>query len=548
MHLPKVTPTAGVRLSDDQICAITALAQREFEPETKTTMVSCLEADETRLDTGYRATRTASGAEAYELTERCNDVLEGGQESPLPILMDGDTLKQVGAVSVSQDGRAIAKFSRSENGQKAMMAFSSGDAALTVAYLNRGAGRRAAALSLRTVTDGKRQMEAKMSDHLEIYKLGQKYNRTSQADEAIKAGKSITDFRSELLDAIGSKPFDAPAIHSDSKRDYSIGAILRAQVTGDWKNAGYEREMSQEATRSYPGQARGLVVPASAILGKRATMTTGGSASGSVSTDHDAGMFIDKLRSASSVLEAGATVVSGVERNFTVPKLAADATASWLAEGVAVSDSAVDVGSISMSMKRVSASQTFTREALLQSQPSVDEIVRRSIGTTLMQAIDLAGLEGTGTGGQPTGVANTSGVNTLTAAAGGTLTYAEALTALGAIEADNIATDRAAWIMNPLDYARIANTAVDAGSGQFVIDPKSSTLLGRRVIQTTKASAGSVYLGVWEQLLVALFGGVDLIVDPYTNATSAKIAITSHMLADVNVRHAEAFNVITLTP
>ena len=101
MHLPKVTPTAGVRLSDDQIRAITALAQREFEPETKTTMVSCLEADETRLDTGYRATRTASGAEAYELTERCNDVLEGGQESLLPILMDGDTLKQVGAVTVS---------------------------------------------------------------------------------------------------------------------------------------------------------------------------------------------------------------------------------------------------------------------------------------------------------------------------------------------------------------------------------------------------------------------------------------------------------------
>ena len=102
--------------------------------------------------------------------------------------------------------------------------------------------------------------------------------------------------------------------------------------------------------------------------------------------------------------------------------------------------------------------------------------------------------------------------------------------------------------MNPLDYARIANTAVDAGSGEFVIDPKSSTLLGRHVIQTTKASSGRVYLGVWEQLLVALFGGVDLIVDPYTNATSAKIAITSHMLADVNVRHAEAFNVITLTP
>ena len=79
------------------------------------------------------------------------------------------------------------------------------------------------------------------------------------------------------------------------------------------------------------------------------------------------------------------------------------------------------------------------------------------------------------------------------------------------------------------------------------MDPATNTILGRRVIQTTKATESNVYLGVWQHLLVAMFGGVDLIVDPYTNATSAKIAITSHMLADVNVRHAQAFNVISLT-
>ena len=539
-----LTPTAPMQLDTARITAIKELAKRDFEPAESTTMVSCLAPSETPVDGRYTAVRTAGGREVYQLQARCDDASKSGQDRPLPILHDGNTRKQVGAVSIGQDGRATVTFSRSENGRKAMEAFASGGSALSIAYLQKRTGREAAAFSLRA--NGKAstmETEAK-----QIAAMGRQHGKTDLAAAAIEAGTSLEQFRNQLLDAVATSPLDfaAPAVHSRGNREYSVGAVLRASVTGDWSNAGYEREMSQEAARSYPGQARGLVVPASAILGHRATMTTSGNAAGAITTDLNSSLFIDKLRSASSVLAAGATVMTGMDRNFTVPKLAADATAAWLVEGASVSDSAIDVNSISLSMKRVSASQTFTREALLQSQPSIDEIVRNSIGMTLMQAIDLAGLQGTGANGQPTGVANTSGVNTLTAA-GNTITYAEALTALAAIEADNISTEGAVWICHPADYARIAQTAIDAGSGEFVINPTTNTILGRRVIQTTKATESKVYLGVWQHLLVALFGGVDLIVDPYTNATSAKIAITSHMLADVNVRHPEAFTVVSLT-
>lgn len=125
--------------------------------------------------------------------------------------------------------------------------------------------------------------------------------------------------------------------------------------------------------------------------------------------------------------------------------------------------------------------------------------------------------------------------------------YIAKLRLTAAIEADNIATTDAAFIMHPNDYARIAQTVVDAGSGLFVIDAASNTIMGRRVLQTTKATEGNVYLGVFEHLLIAMFGGVNLTIDPYTNAASAKIGITSHMMADVNVRHPQAFNVVSLT-
>ena len=547
----RATPTAGKRLSAADADAIRALAIRAPDASEKaTTMVSCLDPHETPLATSYRAAR-ANGREAYEITAPSNTVLEGGQDSPLPILIDGNTRDQVGAVRVTQDGRAIVTFSRSEKGREAGKAFMTGDRALNVAYLNRGNSRIAAALSLRAVTDGKRHKEANnMSDNLEILALGEKYDRTALAEKAIREGKNISTFRTDLLDAISTKPLDdsdlgTPAYHKGGNRTFNVANILRAEVTGDYSKAGFEREQSQEAARNYPSAPRGVVVPTEAILG-RASITSTGNASGAVTTDLNASAFIDRLRPQSSVMAAGATVMSGMDRNFTVPKLVTDTAAEWLAEGAAVTESAMDIGSISMSMKRVSASQSFTREALLQAQPNLDDLVRRNLGVVLSQAIDLAGLEGTGANGQPTGILNTSGVNTLTAA-GNTITRAEALTALAAIEADNIDTTDAVFIMHPNDYARIAQTVVDTGSGKFVIDAPSNSVLGRRVLQTTKATEGKVYLGLYEHLLLAMFGGVDLVVDPYTNAASAKIGITSHMMADVNVRHPQAFNVVSLT-
>ena len=543
----RTEPTAGKRLSKAEADAIRALAAREFEA-TETTMVTCLDQIETPLSTSYRAAR-ANGREAYELTAPSNEVLEGGQDSPLPILIDGDTRDQVGAVQITRDGRAIANFSRSEKGQEASKAFMTGNRALHVAYLTQGRRRTAAALSLRAVSDGKRHKEATMSDNDEILRLGEKHDLIPLAQSAIRAGHGVDQFRKDLMDAISTTPIDDTPINAAysrrEQRVFNIGNLLRAEVTGDYSNAGYEREMSQEAARNYPTSPRGVVVPTEAILG-RASITSTGNAAGAVTTDLNAGMFIDRLRPQSSVMAAGATVMTGLSRNFTVPKLAADTTAEWLAEGAAVSDSSMDIDSISMSMKRVSASQSFTREALLQAQPNLDDLVRSNIGTVLSQAIDLAGLEGTGASGQPTGILNTSGINTLTAA-GNTITHAEALTALAAIEADNISTANAVFIMHPNDYARIAQTTVDSGSGKFVIDAPNNSILGRRVLQTTKATEGNVYLGVYQHLLVAMFGGVDLVVDPYTNAASAKITITSHMMADVNVRHAQAFNLISLT-
>jgi HK97 family phage major capsid protein len=535
-------PTAAIRLSEAQIATIQALATRDFEPEKQTTMIGRLSGDETFIPFGYRAARNAAGSKVYELTARCDGVQESGQESPLPILFEGDSKRQVGALRVQEDGVPVVSFSRSGEGQEARRRFEAGESGLSIAFLNLRAGRRAAALSLRTVSDGNAK-EATMSDQLEIARLGQNHGRSDLATAAITSGKTLSEFRSELLEAVGNKPLDlvAPAIMGRAQ-GYSLAKAIRGQING--KLDGLEAETHQELSRSMPVAPRGVVVP-SLLLQERAAMTTS-TVANLVGSMPRGDLFVDRLQPASAVMAAGATMLAGLDKAISIPKETAELAAAFVAEGSAATETSLTIGSISLSPKRVSGTASFTLETLIQSDPSVDVLIRSSLTRQLAQALDQAALSGSGTAPNPRGIVNTSGVNTLTAAAGGAISHTEALAALAALEADNVPSAGAVFLMHPTDFAKIAAKEVATNTGIFVID--DGAILGRRVIQSTLATAGKVVVGDFQHVVVGLFGGTDLVVDNYTEARKAQVIITMHQMSDVAVRHAEAFCVVTLTP
>jgi HK97 family phage major capsid protein len=469
-------------------------------------------------------------------------VQESGQESPLPILFEGDSKRQVGALRVQEDGVPVVSFSRSGEGQEARRRFEAGESGLSIAFLNLRAGRRAAALSLRTVSDGNAK-EATMSDQLEIARLGQNHGRSDLATAAITSGKTLSEFRSELLEAVGNKPLDlvAPAIMGRAQ-GYSLAKAIRGQING--KLDGLEAETHQELSRSMPVAPRGVVVP-SLLLQERAAMTTS-TVANLVGSMPRGDLFVDRLQPASAVMAAGATMLAGLDKAISIPKETAELAAAFVAEGSAATETSLTIGSISLSPKRVSGTASFTLETLIQSDPSVDVLIRSSLTRQLAQALDQAALSGSGTAPNPRGIVNTSGVNTLTAAAGGAISHTEALAALAALEADNVPSAGAVFLMHPTDFAKIAAKEVATNTGIFVID--DGAILGRRVIQSTLATAGKVVVGDFQHVVVGLFGGTDLVVDNYTEARKAQVIITMHQMSDVAVRHAEAFCVVTLTP
>ena len=123
-------------------------------------------------------------------------------------------------------------------------------------------------------------------------------------------------------------------------------------------------------------------------------------------------------------MAAGAILLSGLSKAITIPKGTGDLTASFVAEGSAIADSNLTIGSLILSAKRVSSTASFTLEALVRSDPSIDQLVRSDLTRQIAKAVDSAAFEGDGTGANPTGIGSMSGINTLTTTGSSTLTYA----------------------------------------------------------------------------------------------------------------------------
>ena len=536
-----MNPTAPVSLSDTRMAEIIALSQREFddrEAKIKTTMVSNPDGPEWPMTRGYKAARS-HGRAAYEIEANADlgRVMASGQA--LPILKDGKATAQVGALTNFQDGRGLVRFSRSEKGQEAETLYASGNAQLSISTTRTRSGQdRPVALTLRA-SNGASKMD---NEAQTIAQLGQKHGQTDLATKAIAAGQTLAEFRSDLLETVSNTPLDVPAYIESGQRQYSLGNLIRASITGDRSKAGYEFEVAQELERNHPTGVRGTMVPWQAFS-TRATMTSTSVANLTESMPRG-DLFVDALQPNSAAMQAGATTLS-LSKAISVPKQTGSLTASWTAEGSAVSESNLTIGTFSMSPKRLSATASYTLESLVQSDPSIDALTRRDMARMLARGIDTAAVSGSGASGQPTGITNTSGVSTATTAATGYISRDEALSAIAALEADDVDTSNAVFLMHPTDASATAGALVDAGSGEFVLS--DGRILGKRVITSTLISQGTAILGDFRQLLVASFGGVDVVIDPYSAATSATVKVTMHGMHDVAVRHPQAFNVITIT-
>lgn len=381
-----------------------------------------------------------------------------------------------------------------------------------------------------------------------ITALAEKHGMADLGRQLIEGGRSLDEARAAVLDKLGAKvePVSEKAadigLSAKETREFSfqraINALANPQDRKLWEAAAFERECSEAAAAKAGKSAQGIMVP-NEVLRRDLTVATAASAGDLVGTDFRPGSFIELLRNRSALAGLGVGSLTGLSGNVAIPRQTGAATAYWVAESGAPTESNQTVDQVNLSPKTVGAFTDYSRRLMLQSSIDVEQMIRQDLATVLALEIDRVGLYGLGNSNQPLGIKLTTGINTVNFGAA-TPTYAEVVDMESQIAADNADIGAMAYLMNASMRGALKTKDKGTDTGAYVFEP-GGTVNGYSAVVSNQVASGDVFFAVWSQLIMAMWSGLDLTVDPYTHSTSGTVRVVALQDVDFAVRHPEAF-------
>ena len=248
------------------------------------------------------------------------------------------------------------------------------------------------------------------------------------------------------------------------------------------------------------------------------------------------------------VREMGATVMSGLVGNVTIPKQTAAATGYWLAdETTAITESQQTFGQLALTPRAVGALTQISRLLRLQSSPAVHGLVMNDLASVVAIAVDLAALAGTGTE-QPTGIINTAGIGGFT---GTSLAAAGLLDAQTDVAAANALSGALGYVTTPTVAGLLMARPELPTTGTTRIwqgNLQQGTVFGFPAMASAQMPTGTMIFGDWSQLVIGEWGVLELATSESANTADFHKGITTIRAifsVDVGVRNNAAFSLAT---
>jgi HK97 family phage major capsid protein len=402
-------------------------------------------------------------------------------------------------------------------------------------------------IDTRAIENDVRSKELKRINDLEA--LGNQFAKQGGVDLArkhIAEGKNVGDLQAAILERVGTKLTETSGdigLSDKEVRQFSFTRAINALANPTDKAAqaaaAFEREVSEVAARAAGKSAQGILVPAE-VLRRDLNVGTATAGGNLVATDLLAGSFIDLLRNRAVAIRAGAQTMNGLVGNIAIPKQTGAATAYWVAESGAPTESQQTVGQVTMSPKTVGAYTDFSRRLMLQSSIDVENMVRNDLALVIALAIDAAAFYGTASNNQPRGLKNQSGINTVDPAAA-TPTFAEVVAMESAVAADNADVGNMAYVVNAAMRGALKSALKFSAAGSDTIWEAGNTVNGYRTEVSNQIEANDLFFGNFADLMIGFWSGLDLMVDPYSNSTSGTVRVVALQDCDIAVRRAESF-------
>lgn len=364
-------------------------------------------------------------------------------------------------------------------------------------------------LSLLQLIDVRNQTKEKLDN---LINSAEKETRKLNEDESTMFAQLSDELR-KLNEQITNKEEIKPI----TMENFSLIKTINNVVNKRNQNEAVEEliNLGKEELRKAGQTANGdVVIP----MELRADITTESGAG----IAKDTATLVSALKSNLVLLEAGATYMGGLAGNVGIPTYAGTNVA-WADETGAAADGAGALGEVLLKPKRLTAYVDVSKQFLIQESADAERILREDIAKAISAKLEATILgAGAGSDNQPSGLLN------------GVDADVEAFepTELD-LEMDMKNVQNKVYVLSPAAKNEYVKAAMVEGVSAVYFN---NQIMGYPVYVTTNVPEKGIVAGDFSDLVIAQWGGLDITVDPYSQATNGKVRLVVNAYFDAAKR------------
>ena len=416
---------------------------------------------------------------------------------------------------------------------------------------------------------------------------------TERGVQAIKDGKTFEEFQGEVITELANVRLNEEGdLEPDESVRYTgtdvpqkdidkfrILNLIAGEENTDGTLGGFEREICQ-AEKDRLGKAdipsQGYSIPGS-IVGSRSQFNqrkieraAKAARALTFSTDTEGGHLVDEkllvenfidILYANHPVSGASNWIHDVMGTIAIPKQDGRVVTGWTTETGDATESTPTFELIQMSPKELRGMVIWSRTFAMISSLDAENLARRNLMRQIGETADKALLYGTGTGQEIAGVSTINAIDTTPfsqrtrySQADG-ITYKECVNAIADIGNANAMGMMAQWILS-WGFWEDAMTTTALSHGDMAILDDMGMIAGFKADATSQCNStvgadtdrNQAFFANWEHLLVPMWGGIDIVVDPNTLLQQGNIRAVAFMRIDTGIAHDEAFQLLERTP
>ena len=242
--------------------------------------------------------------------------------------------------------------------------------------------------------------------------------------------------------------------------------------------------------------------------------------------------IIEPLRAKNVLVQAGAKFYTGLTNNAQIPVMTGS-NVNWAGETAAATDGNVLYNNVTLTPKRLTAYVDISKMLLAQDSIGVENAIRQDLINAINSKLENTILgKGAKSATSPAGIFNGKTPTKVTDFEGlvGLEAKVEEANVLGGIS----------YIASPSARASFRNM-MKGSRGTAQLAYTDGTLDGTPVYSTSNVEAKTFVVGDFSNLAIGSWGGLDIVVDNYTQAVNGMIRLVVNAYFDAALIRPEAF-------